>query len=51
MKLSGYVVTFTPRLLYLQERLSGTHRVGGWVGPRDGLEVLEKRKLSYLHQD
>jgi hypothetical protein len=25
---------------------SGTHRIRGWVGPRAGLEVLEKRKIS-----
>ena len=29
----------------------GTRRIGGWVGPRDGLEILENRKNSLLCQD
>jgi hypothetical protein len=28
----------------------GTHRSGGWVGPRAGLDDVEKRK-SYLYRD
>jgi hypothetical protein len=27
------------------ERAPGTHRIGGWVGPRSGLEAAEKRKF------
>jgi len=27
---------FTPR-----KRVDGTHRIGGWVGPRAGLDVLD----------
>jgi hypothetical protein len=23
-----------------------THRIGGWVGPRDGLDTVSKRKIS-----
>ena len=26
----------------------GVHCTGSWIGPREDLEVLEKRKLSYL---
>jgi hypothetical protein len=33
------VVSFTPWSLY-----SGTHCIGGYVGPRAGLDLLEKRK-------
>jgi hypothetical protein len=28
------------------EILPGTHWVGGWVGPRAGLDVMEKHKMS-----
>jgi hypothetical protein len=34
---------FTPR-----ERAPGTHRTGGWVGPRIGLDAVAKKKKS-LH--
>jgi hypothetical protein len=37
----GWVVSTTPRPLYLRER-PGTHCTGGWVGPRAGLDVCEK---------
>jgi hypothetical protein len=36
----GWVVNATPRPLYPREK-SGTHRLGGWVGPRTGLEGVE----------
>jgi hypothetical protein len=32
---------FTPR-----ERASGTHWIGGWVGPRTGLDAVVKKKNS-----
>jgi hypothetical protein len=35
--------SFTPG-----ERASGTHWIGGWVGPRDSLDDVEKRKLLTL---
>ena len=38
-----WVVSLTLRPLY-----SGTHRIGGWVGPRAGLDVW-KRKDSVAH--
>jgi hypothetical protein len=31
---------FTPR-----ERAPGTPRIGGWVGPRAGLDAVVKRKI------
>jgi hypothetical protein len=30
------------------ERTPGTHWIGGWVGPRAGLDTVEKRKLLTL---
>jgi hypothetical protein len=35
-----WVVSFTPR-----ERAPGTHWIGSWVGPRAGLDAMEKRKI------
>jgi hypothetical protein len=32
---------FAPR-----KRAPGTHWIGGWVGPRAGLDVVGKRKIS-----
>jgi hypothetical protein len=32
---------FTPR-----ERASGTHWIGGWVGPRAGLDAVVRRKIA-----
>jgi hypothetical protein len=26
----------------------GTHWIGGWVGPRAGLDDVEKRKISHI---
>jgi hypothetical protein len=37
----GWVVNATHRPLYPRER-PGTHCVGGWVGPRAGLDVCGK---------
>jgi hypothetical protein len=34
---------FTPR-----ERAPGTHWIGGWVGPRAGLDYEEKTKFLIL---
>jgi len=40
------VVSFTPRSLYPRERVPGSHWIGGWVGPRFGLNTaVVKRKI------
>jgi hypothetical protein len=38
------VLSFTPRRLYPRAGATGTHSVGGWVGPRPGLGGVKKRK-------
>jgi hypothetical protein len=35
------VVSFTPRRFTPGERALGTHWIGGWVGPRAGLDMEE----------
>jgi len=40
----GWVVNATPRPLNPQER-RGTHYIGGWVRPRDGLDGCGKSRL------
>jgi hypothetical protein len=32
------------------ERAPGTHRIGGWVGPRVGLDAVEKRKVLHCRE-
>ena len=39
--MGGWKVKATPRLLYVQEK-PGTHRTGGWVGHRAGLDRCGK---------
>jgi hypothetical protein len=29
----------------------GTHLIGDWVGPKTGLESLDKRKILFLSQE
>jgi hypothetical protein len=41
--LRGWVVSTTPRLLYLRER-PGIHCTGGWVVRRAGPDVCEKSR-------
>jgi hypothetical protein len=38
------MVIFTARPLYPEERGPGKHWIGGWVGPRTGLDDVEGRK-------
>jgi hypothetical protein len=37
-----------PGLFTPQERTHGTHWIGGWVGPRAGLDAVENRKFLTL---
>ena len=37
----GWMVNATPRALYPRER-PGTHCIGGWAGPRTGLDAVRK---------
>jgi hypothetical protein len=41
-------VSFTPLPLLPDERATGTHCTGGWVGPTAGYDVTEKRNDSYV---
>jgi hypothetical protein len=34
-----------PGLFISGDRATGTHWIGGWVGPRDGLDDVENRKF------
>jgi hypothetical protein len=42
------MVSFTSRPLYLQEK---SPRIGGWVGPRIGLDIVAKRKNPFTVLD
>jgi hypothetical protein len=35
-----------PYRFTLGETAPGTHWIGGWVGPRAGVEAMEKRKIE-----
>jgi hypothetical protein len=38
-------MTFTPHPLYTWRKIPGTHWIGGWVGPRAGVNTaVVKRK-------
>jgi hypothetical protein len=39
-----------PGRFILQERGLGNHYIGGWVGPRAGLNTVEERRISSLPQ-
>jgi hypothetical protein len=41
-----WVVNFTLRPLYPQERVPGTHLIRGWVGPIAVLDAVVKRKIT-----
>jgi hypothetical protein len=40
-----WMFIFTPRPLYAKERAPDTNWIGGWVGPRAGLDAVEWRKI------
>jgi len=42
----GWLVNTTPRSLYPLER-PGTHSIGGWVGPRTGLDGCGKSRPDW----
>jgi len=42
-----WVVRFMSWPLYLRERAPGTHWIGGWVRPIDGLDTVVRRKIPY----
>jgi hypothetical protein len=37
-----------PAALYPRERTPGTHWIGGWMGPRAGLDAGARRKILCL---
>jgi hypothetical protein len=44
----GEWLTTRPGRFTFLERAHCTHWIGGWVGPRAGLDVVEKRKIMPL---
>jgi hypothetical protein len=44
----SWVVSFTPWPLYPRERAPDAHWIGGWLGPRTGLDDVESRKVLPL---
>jgi hypothetical protein len=45
MEVSGQLHTPT------REGAPGTHWIGGWVGPRAGLDMVSKRKIPSLRRE
>jgi hypothetical protein len=41
-----WVVSLTPQSLYPRGKIPGTHGIRGWVGPRAGLDDVERRNIS-----
>jgi hypothetical protein len=46
-----WVVIFMSLLLYPWETATGTHCIGGWMGSRAGLYVMDSRKVFWLYQE
>jgi hypothetical protein len=42
------MVSFMPQMLYHREDTPGTHWIGVWVGPRDNLDKMVKRKYALI---
>jgi hypothetical protein len=50
MGLSGQ--RHAPAALYSRERTPGTHYIGGWVGPRAGLDAeIRGKEAGYQHEN
>jgi hypothetical protein len=47
MEVSGQL--HDPVALHPRERAPGTHWIGGWVAPRDGLDVIHKYLLYIVY--
>jgi hypothetical protein len=45
MEASGQL--HTPAILPQKKELLITHWIGGWVGPKAGLDAVEKKKISF----
>jgi hypothetical protein len=45
-----WVVSFTPLPLYTRGKRPGIQWRGGWVGPRVGLDAVEKRKILHCQK-
>jgi hypothetical protein len=50
-----WVASFTPRKLHPRKIITGTHWIGGWVGPRAGLDAIGNQtpipiQQTTLHQ-
>jgi hypothetical protein len=45
MDMSGQLYAWQ---LYLQESAPSTHRIAGWVGRRNDLDTVEKKKKNHL---
>jgi hypothetical protein len=48
MEVSGQLLA--PAAFLSGERATGTHWIGGWVGPRVGLDAVEKRKIVHYRE-
>ena len=46
-----WAVNFAPRSLCPRERNPGTHWIGGWVGPRAGMDGFGEEKISCSCRD
>jgi hypothetical protein len=44
----GYWPAALPGLLTSEERTPGAHWIGGWVGPRTGLDNVKRRRILPL---
>lgn len=43
VRIPGSVTSFTPRPIYLMGKSLGNHLLGGWVGPKTGLDNVEEK--------